>query len=334
MKRFQNKITEKGTSLPVTFIIALFLWYIGIVTGKESTGPHFSYIFNLLRWNWAESNSYIIDGIGFLFSVIITFMVLEFHNTFSIIRIRTNIVGVIFLWYMGCCTFLHSIQTGTILQLCFIVSLYCLFASYQHTYAVKSICFAFFFCGLGSLFFPKLLYLIPLLLLGMLSFQSFSLRTFFAGLIGLLIPYLFLASYLLYTQDLYRLYIPFQNLITFSPIDYSVLSIDRIAAFCLIALITIVSAVHYFLNSFQDKIRIRSYFLYLYTIDLIIGLSILLQPVVFDELFSIFLLINCITNAHLFALTHSKVSNLFFIICIILSLIIALFNLWKPFMNF
>ena len=47
----------------------------------------------------------------------------------------------------------------------------------------------FLFIGLVSLLFPQLLYFVPLFYLGMIGFRSLSLKSFFAGLTGLCVPY-------------------------------------------------------------------------------------------------------------------------------------------------
>src|SRR5574344_1815031 len=332
--RFQNKVATRGSSFPIVIIITTLIWYVSILLTGDYKAVYSPFIENILEMVWPNGNVWVEGGIGLLFSVLTAYTILELHNTFSLIRIRSTMVGVVFLWCMGCCSFLHVMQPGIFLQLCFVALLFSLFASYQQIEPVKQICFAFFFCGLGSLFSPKFIYLVPLLLLGMIQFQSFTIRTFFAGVIGLVIPYSFWAVFLLYSQNFDLMTNQLTEWTSFSPIDYSLLSIDQIAAFCLLTLITIFSAGHFMANSFQDKIRIRSYFSFLFIADLAVGTSIILQPSMFNELFSVYLVINSITGAHLFALTNSKVTNLFFIVCIVLSILIAIVPIWMPFINF
>ena len=332
--KFQNKVATKNASFPITIIITLAFWYVSILISDKTPNTYSPYIEDILKWIWPKENAYVGAGISFLFTIIIAYVILELHNTFSLIRIRTTLVGVIFLWYMGCCSFLHLIQPGILLQFCFVGLLFNLFSSYQRIEPVKSICYTFLFCGLGSLLYPKFIYFLPFLLLGMIQFQSLTIRTFFAGLIGLIIPYCFWTGYQLYIQDFDKLFNLLTEWTSFSPIDYSILSIDQIAAFCLITVIALFSAGHYLANSFQDKIRVRSYLSFLFIMDLFVGVAILLQPVMFNELFSIYIVINSITGAHLFALTNSKITNLFFIICIILFIIIATIPLWTASINF
>lgn len=73
----------------------------------------------------------------------------------------------------------------------------------------------FLFIGLGSLLFPQLLYFVPLFYLGMISFRSLSLKSFFAGLTGLCVPYwLFSAMRSITTNE--SLLSPFTGAYSFS----------------------------------------------------------------------------------------------------------------------
>jgi hypothetical protein len=87
------------------------------------------------------------------------------------------------------CLFLHSFQYAVFVPLAFLIAISQLFSSYESPHPAESIFHAFFFIGLGSLLFPQLLYFVPLFYLGMINFRSLSLKSFFAGLIGLCVPY-------------------------------------------------------------------------------------------------------------------------------------------------
>lgn len=88
----------------------------------------------------------------------------------------------------------HNLSVSAFLPVCrfvplaFLIATSQLFSSYESPYPAGSIFHAFFFIGLGSLLFPQLLYFVPLFYLGMISFRSLSLKSFFAGLTGLCMP--------------------------------------------------------------------------------------------------------------------------------------------------
>lgn len=115
----------------------------------------------------------------------------------------------------------------------------------------------FLFIGLGSLLFPQLLYFVPLFYLGMISFRSLSLKSFFAGLTGLCVPYWLFFGYAFYYDKMNLFYHPLQELIHFQPISYGTLGMDRIISCGIITLISLVSSVHYFHVSYLDKVRTR-----------------------------------------------------------------------------
>ena len=190
-----------------------------------------------------------------------------------------------------------------------------------------------FFIGLGSLLFPQLLYFVPLFYLGMISFRSPVLKSFFAGLTGLCVPYwLFFRLCVLLRQN-ESLLSPFTELIHFQPISYGTLGMDRIISCGIITLISLVSSVHYFHVSYLDKVRTRIFLFFLITVEAWIYLLGILQPQHFDILLQMQIIVGSILTGHLFTLTHNPLPASFFIITFVLLIVLTIYNLWMQFFN-
>ena len=150
-------------TFPVAILICLLL---RIITGNE--------------WQ---------DVINLLVCALTAYLLIEINTAFTLIRTRSTLHVSFYVFLSTACLFLHSFQYAVFAPLTFLIAISQLFSSYESPYPAGSIFHAFFFIGLGSLLFPQLLYFVPLFYLGMISFRSLSLKSFFAGLTGLCVPY-------------------------------------------------------------------------------------------------------------------------------------------------
>ena len=156
--KFQTDMAKK-IHLPCCILICLLL---RIITGNE--------------WQ---------DVINLLVCALTAYLLIEINTAFTLIRTRSTLHVSFYIFLSTTCLFLHSFQYAVFVPLAFLIATSQLFSSYESPYPAGSIFHAFFFIGLGSLLFPQLLYFVPLFYLGMISFRSLSLKSFFAGLTGL-----------------------------------------------------------------------------------------------------------------------------------------------------
>ena len=162
--RFQYELATGRATLPVTIIICLIMYGI---TYQEKT--------DLL--------SLAIHGA-------IVYCLIELNTTFSLIRTRTTLHAAIFLFFLSGLPFLHAYSHEQWIPLLFTVSFSYLFRSYESVYAPVPIFHSFLCLGISSFLLPQVLYFVPLIYFYMIGLRAFTLRTFFAGLIGLLLPYM------------------------------------------------------------------------------------------------------------------------------------------------
>ena len=187
----------------------------------------------------------------------------------------------------------------------FLISLFFLFKSYQQPHPVSYIFHSFAFIGAGSLLFPQLLYFIPLWLIGAYSFQSLTIRSFCGAIIGISLPYWFLLGHAFFYGEMELFYQPFIELVHFQPIEFGKnLQLWELVTLIYLFILFIVSAAHCIVSGYEDKIRTRSYLHFLIFLNF------------------------CIFVGHLFVLTSSKTSNVFFIGSTIGLILLFCFNIW------
>lgn len=327
-ERIQNRVAMSSFTLPVAALLMVLIWLAGGITysiqGEE----------NAYWQRLHESVSvYITDSLlGLICSFVAGYLLVELNNSNALIRIRTRLTTTSYIMLLSAMTFLHPFQKGQFIVICMLLSYHILLRSYQQYRPEGYIFFSFLFAGVGSIFFCQLLYILPFYFLCMgLYFRSLTFRSIFAGLLGILLPYVGLFTYAYYFKnDLYAIPKIWTYLSTFQSIDYTCLNEHQIASFAFAVLLSLIGVVHYLRTHFQDKIRIRMTFYFFILMNFLYILMIVLMPQYFNTLIFVFLM-NCSPLiAHYFALTHTRVTNIVFITCIVLLAFLTIYNLWIP----
>ena len=294
-------------TLPVVILICLLLW-----------GSTFQ-----------EWNELISLGV----TIIIGYVFIETNTTFNLIRTRTSMPVCLYWLIATALFFLHPFEWNNLVPLVFILVTYQLFHSYESVSSSPFIFHSFLFIGLGSIAFPQLLYMVPMLWGSMIPFRAISIKSFLASIIGLMTPYWFIFGYALYFNEMHILLTPLREAAHLYPIDYSHLTLPEIASWGFITLLLIISGFHYWQISYMDKTRTRIYHSYLAIAGFWATLLSILQPVHWCEWLSIQLICTAFLCGHLFSLTRNRFSGIFFIVTFVLYILLMSFNLWMQYFN-
>ena len=294
-------------TLPVVILICLLLW-----------GSTFQ-----------EWNELISLGV----TILIGYVFIETNTTFNLIRTRTSMPVCLYWLIATALFFLHPFEWTNLVPLVFILATYQLFHSYESVSSSPFIFHSFLFIGLGSIAFPQLLYMVPMLWGSMIPFRAISIKSFLASIIGLMTPYWFIFGYALYFNEMHILLTPLREAAHLYPIDYSHLTLPEIASWGFITLLLIVSGFHYWQISYMDKTRTRIYHSYLAIAGFWATLLSILQPVHWCEWLSIQLICTAFLCGHLFSLTRNRFSGIFFIVTFVLYILLMSFNLWMQYFN-
>lgn len=306
--RFQYEVATGRMTLPVAILIALLVWGS---TCRE----------------WTELVSMALCAAG-------TYLLIELNTTFALIHTRTTLPSALFLTLYAFCPFLHAYTPAVWLPVLFLGILFALFQSYEAFYASTPVYHAFLLLGLGSLAIPPVLYLIPLIYIAMGDLRSFSARTFFAGLVGIATPYLFLLSYHLYLGNLESACDTLLSSFRPMPIDYSILSLEQAVSGGIVLLIILICSVRSLMATYQEKVQTRIMLRTLLILEAGILLLLLLQPHLFNALFPLLIALGALPCGHLFAQTYNRFTRIFFSTALLLILMLGLFNLWMHLFSF
>ena len=312
--------------MPAAILISVACWLLSgallpELQVQQSKYPLWQTFCDLCIPNWGNQLS------GFVLYAAIGYFLIQLNNTFAIIRMRASVQTSVYFLLISVCPYIHTLYAGDLAATAFLAALYFLFSSYQQARPMSSLFHAFVFIGLGSLLLPQLMFFIPVFWIGAYNFQSLHLKSFFASLAGWSVPYWFLLGYAFYYGQMELFYQPFRELASFTPVSFDFSPWEQ-ATLGFLLMLFVVSSAHCLIAGYEDKIRTRSYLHFLILLNLCIFVYIGLQPALTIHLLSFLLIGVSILTGHLFVLTNSRSSNLFFIVTLIGLFILLGFNVW------
>ncbi len=328
--RLQGIVTAGRWTLPAVIFICIICW---IATGFMSNINYLGSANYAPLGIWSEivqtTPLWTNKIAGFVLYAAMGYFLIEMNNVFGIIRMRASVQTSLYFLFITACPSLHLLYPGDIASVTFLISLFFLFKCYHLRYPASNLFLSFAFMGMGTLFFPQLVFFIPLWLAGAIKFQAFTLRSFCAALVGFTFPYWFLFGHAFFYQKMELFYQPFTEMFNFYPIDYKTqMPLWEILTLAYLFILYITSIIHYAQKGYQDKIQVRSYLDFLFIVSLYTFAFIGLQPDFAMNLLPILLVPISFLTAHFFVLTNTKGSNLFFICATIGLILLFAFNLW------
>lgn len=305
MKRLQNRIAESRFALPVAAIYALLVCLANHLVGQSL---------------WAQL---------FLLALS-TLLMVQLNNINALIRIYSRMVSCSFLVLTAMVTFLFPQTEEALVALFFIGFLLIICYAYQDPLAAGTVFYAFCCLGLASMFFVHILLLVPIFWIVLAFFiMAFSARTFIASILGLLTPYWLSLLWYGFNGEMDWYGSHFLKLANFSvPFDFSVWNIHQLVPFLFIVFLALVSVVHFFQTSYNDKIRTRMIFEMLVVLDASMVLFLMLQPGHYDPLIRLVIITTAPLIGRSLALSNSRFSNVAFIVVCVVTLGITFWNLW------
>lgn len=270
---------------------------------------------------WPAAGALVVSG----------FLMMELNNANALIRIYSRMVSCSYLM-MSCaaCFLLKDFSTGAA-QVALAAFYLLLFRAYQDKQAVGSVFYAFALLGIGSFWFVQLLWFVPLLWILLYSHVlAGSWRTFFASLFGLLIPYWFLAGYHIYAESLPELLAHFEAIAAVQPLglpaDWTTADLLSTA---LVVVAFLTGAIHFHRNSYMDKIRTRMLYEVFTTMAVACIVLAALQPQHHHVLLGMLIVNTAPLVGHFIALTHTRLTNIAFLLLLTATLAITYYNVWN-----
>ena len=185
------------------------------------------------------------------------FLLAQINNRFTIIRTRTFLPIFIFLLLVCTWNETHIIVGSHVALTLFVLALFNFFSMSKDRNASEPAFLGSFFIGLASLLINPYIFLSPVCWLGFIIFQSFSLRTFLASLLGAIVPWILFVTinyFINNNVDILQLF----NVSFNFDFSYLVLTLPKIIYISALTLIMIIGVVGMYSLSNGDAIHTRN----------------------------------------------------------------------------
>ena len=280
--------------------------------------------------------------LGLALSLLTTYIVMETNAQQHIIRIRTRMMSCVWLVLTACLAFMHPLEKPLISAAFLCASYFLLFRCYQRHRPQATVFHAFLMLSLGSFFAPVMLAMaIPFFIYLVVFLRSLTKKAFWAGILGLIVPYWCYAVWLLWEaknmeQGAGGLYWEGLGILNYSltPFPWPLApeltagQLVKLSNIAVIALLATVSIIHYLRTNYDDKIRVRM-ILYIYVVQtLLLMVFLVLQPGQYETTMALLVASASPLIAHYFALSKSIWCTAFFFISLLLTAAMAAVNLF------
>ncbi len=300
-RNLQQRIVSGDFSTWGATLLMLGAWSFSYLLSSKPEG---SFAFLTKSVSLTAELSYLF---GALCCILVALLVNWLNKSNAIIRERTQAVYALYILLIACCPHLHPFSEGLLAAVFLIYALHFLMRSFQEESPQSEVFQSFSMLGVSCLFYPKLILLYPVFLIGTFHFLSLNPRSFVAALMGGLMPFWFLLAYGLVVQDIDLIVAPFVSLATFQPLGIGY-ELWQLPLFILLLLLLAVSATHIYLTTFDERMRTRVFLRFLLFLGGFLLLFMALQPQEAINLFPLACIPISLTAAHFFALTSSKFS--------------------------
>jgi hypothetical protein len=257
---------------------------------------------------------------------------MELNNVNALIRTYSRMVSCSFLMLMAMSATTFGDLQGNMVQICLISFFMILFHTYQNKNATGWVFYAYLCVGLASLPFIQILFFVPFFWLFQRFYMiSFSWRTFFASIIGLITPYWFLAAFFLLTNQPMRIVTTITRIAEFQPMSSwqppsEHLSLTLIFVF----LLGLTGTIHFLRYSYQDKIRIRMIYYVFIATWLLSSIFAAVQPQHAPIMLKVMMISTSALIAHFITLTKTRITNVAFLLILVCLILLTVYNLWMP----
>jgi len=327
MQVLKKLLTPSLESFIILIIFSAIMWFLPYMLGIPYLQPSYPFqVFGTFTWftlsaGWAHF-------IQFFCQIAIGFVLMRWCERWQLIPLRSAVPFTIGLFIMSIIAEIQFFDSRMVALLLFLLATRDLLSMYSYNGEKVSAAFNIgFFMTCAAFFEQKYLYLLIVFVFGMVLFSTFSWRTFFALLSGILVP-LFLACGIFYLSD----NLDFLTVIVSQSHVYSfeqsipLFSSDVLFS-GMILLLFLISLVSYFSVSLNFKLHVRLNFFFINLAFVLTSIwtSLFFQSV--DKLLFVPILFFILLLSFFFSTNQSKFANIAFIIFIVCGLAYRVFNL-------
>ena len=310
MKHFQNRVAESSLSLPVSAIISILIWFAaGLVSRK--------------LW------------IPLLLTGFSTYLIAEMNTRNTLLRIRSRMMSCVFLWLATMQATIAVRWQTTLIQTLTGLCIYLLLFCYKDKKEVPSIFCIALIISIGSIIWTPFLYFLPIVIfLLCVPLYAISFKAVSAIVMGIILPYWTLIPYFVYKEntDWIKLHIaPLHDASVL--FDYSSVKVGHLVCYAILIILMLIGWIHFVRTAYKDKIKTRNLYDVIITLSIFFALIIPIAPAYADYTLTMLAVVVSPLAAHYFSLTNTKLTNIVFIITLIILAMVSIMAIYTPYLE-
>ncbi len=315
-------------TIPGTVLLVLFCvgwWYFPYLIGKQPFMLHDDppFVLSVFSFNPAINNF-----LSLLLTVLNAILIQNLNLRFNILRKRSLLPFLIFLFLMAGWYPLHFIWELHLALSIFILAFYYFFDMYRQPAAVEQAFMGSFLIAVASLFLPPLLWMVPVVWINFLQMRAFTLRTFLASILGILSPWiLYAGGYFVFQDNFDFNKLIFSRFFDGGKYDFSSFQSIDLIYFVSLAAVLLISIVYIYMNYQQDSISTRSKLnMIIIQMLFLLGISIFHASVFYCFLpFAVFFYV--LLLSHPFSTRENNFFSILFLVFCLLNVAFVLFKI-------
>lgn len=302
----RHRIVRSAFTLPVSAFLALVVW--GLLAP-------------LSDWQmWG--------GLGIAF--LLTYLLMELTNRNQLLRVRSRMVSTTFLWLFTATAFLHPATWEiSVPVVCYALAYFQIFASYQQERSERVVFHAYLLLGIGSFFYPLMLFLAATLYLSLLvSLRSLTWRSFAASLLGMVLPSIFYLAWVVGHDFPTAEAFGFLSACKTPALpDWMDIPQYQIVNVAFLGILILLSLFHYVRTHFNDKLRIREFYYTFIRQEVTLMILLVIYPDYFLPTYALLLVNSAPLIGHYWALARGRRwMTIWFMVWIIAVVLLGFYN--------
>ena len=310
MKHFQNRVAESSLSLPVSAIISILIWFAaGLVSRK--------------LW------------IPLLLTGFSTYLIAEMNTRNTLLRIRSRMMSCVFLWLATMQATIAVRWQTTVIQTLTGLCIYLLLFCYKDKKEVPSIFCIALIISIGSIIWTPFLYFLPIVIfLLCVPLYAISFKAVSAIIMGIILPYWALIPYFVYKENIDWIKNHIAPLHDASVLfDYSSVKVGHLVCYAILIILMLIGWIHFVRTAYKDKIKTRNLYDVIITLSIFFALIIPIAPAYADYTLTMLAVVVSPLAAHYFSLTNTKLTNIVFIITLIIIAMVSIMAIYTPYLE-
>ena len=250
-------LSDRPTVL-LTIMVCLFCWGIGYFFSLGFPLSVYSAVLPLwgLLYKFLSS-SLIVYTTGFLIIVLVAFVIQRICDRDMLTPERTRLPFLLFILLVSTNSGLLPFSEVSLVLLCLVFMIHELSVSYQSPEATGRFFNAGALVGVSGLLIPQVLWIIPILWIGMYQFRSLNLKSFAASLTGILIIYWFILAWCVWNHDFSMFLSLFSSIVGFDIISTTTLFQPYMIGFVGVILLLLPTILHIKTDALSNSVRVR-----------------------------------------------------------------------------